>query len=76
MNNDGNNFIDLVNIAGFLFGIMNLQENLTQGDKQDILDNLNKEYTLLLNNIHQHLQEQDKKIDKILKILEEGRENG
>ena len=71
-----NNFIDLINIASFVFGVMNLQENLTQGDKQDILDNLNKEYNLLLNNIHQHLQEQDKKIDKILKILEEGKENG
>ena len=74
MNN--NNFIDLINIASFLFGIINLQENLTQGDKQDILDNLNKEYSLLLNNIHQHLQEQDRKIDKILEILKEEDKNG
>lgn len=67
---NNNNFLDLVNIASFVLGVMNLQENLTQSDKQDIVDRLDKESDVILNKIHDHLEEQDKKIDRILEILE------
>lgn len=67
---ENNNFLDLVNIASFVLGVMNLQENLTQSDKQDIVDRLDKESDVILNKIHDHLEEQDKKIDRILEILE------
>ena len=30
-------FLDLINIASFCIGLMNLDENLTQGDKQDLM---------------------------------------
>lgn len=68
--NENNNFINLINIADFVLGIMNLQENLTQSDKQDIVDKLGKESDVILNKIHEHLEQQDKKIDRILEILE------
>lgn len=68
--NENNNFLNLINIADFVLGVMNLQENLTQSDKQDIVDKLGKESDIILNKIHEHLEQQDKKIDRILEILE------
>lgn len=69
MENNNNEFIDLVNIASFVLGIMNLQENLTQNDKQDIVNELKNETSIVLNKINTHLQEQDNKINKILELL-------
>lgn len=68
--NESNNFLNLINIADFVLGVMNLQENLTQSDKQDIVDKLGKESDVILNKINEHLEQQDKKIDRILEILE------
>lgn len=67
MNQD---MVDMLNLAGFIINIMNLQENLTQGDKQDLLEEFNNKMKLVLNSVNAHLQEQDEKIDKILEILE------
>ena len=64
-------FLDMVSITSFLVGIMNLNENLTQGDKQDILSELSNKADVLLKEIHAHLEEQDRKIDLILEKLEE-----
>lgn len=61
---------DALNLASFIIGIMNLQENLTQGDKQDLLEEFNDQAHALLDSINSHLQEQDAKIDRILEILE------
>ena len=62
-------FLDTLGIISFLVGIMNLNENLTQGDKQDLLKTFSEKADLLLQEIHGHLQEQDEKIDIILKEL-------
>lgn len=70
MNQQNNRFDSTVNILSLVLGLMNLQENLTQSDKQDIVDNLNDKAEELLKKIDNHLQIQDQKIDKILKILE------
>ena len=59
-------FLDLINIASFCIGLMNLDENLTQGDKQDLMQKFNDQTETVLNEIHQHLKEQDQKIDLIL----------
>ena len=57
-------FLDAVSIVSFLIGLQNLDINLTQ-------DDLSKEADRLLNELHAHLQEQDRKIDLILAKLEE-----
>lgn len=64
-------FLDTLNIMSFVIGLMNLDENMTQGDKQELMQELNNKADLLLNEIHSHLEEQDKKIDKILTKLGE-----
>lgn len=62
-------FFDTINLISFMIGVMNLNENLTQGDKQDLLKTFSQEAERLLNEIHHHLQEQDEKIDMILEEL-------
>ena len=66
--NDGQlDFLDVLNIMSFVIGLMNYDENLTQNDKQDLMQELNAKSDKLLEEIHKHLTEQDKKIDSILK---------
>ena len=64
-------FLDILNIASFLIGIENLEMNLDQNDKQDLQQNLSEATDKLLAEVHAHLESQDKKIDEILKRLEE-----
>lgn len=69
MENDKQNFFDVLNLMSFVIGLMNLNENLTQGDKQDIMKNLSEKSDTILKEIHAHLEKQDEKIDKIIETL-------
>lgn len=62
-------FIDLLSVASFVIGLENLEENLTQGDKQDLQKDLSDKADQLLKEIHSHLEQQDKKIDEILRRI-------
>ena len=62
-------FLDTLNLLSFFVGIMNLDENLTQGDKQDLLATFSEKADSLLEEIHTHLNQQDEKINKILEEL-------
>ena len=55
--------LDLLGVLSFIIGVMNLDENLTQGDLAD-------KAQLILDEIHGHLQIQDDKIDEILRRLD------
>lgn len=57
-------FLDVVGLISFCIGLQNLGINLTQ-------DDLSKEADRLLNEVHAHLQEQDQKINYIIKKLED-----
>lgn len=63
-------FLDLLTIASFAISIENLEENMTQSDKQDLQKELSDKTDLLLKEIHQHLEQQDKKIDEILRRID------
>lgn len=75
MNSQNNNFnsqlgfLDFLNIASFCIGLMNLDQNMTQNDKQELEQQLNNKVNSLLEEIHSHLTEQDRKIDIIMKCL-------
>lgn len=70
MSNNGQiDFLDLISIMSFVIALMNLDENMTQGDKQDIQHDLADKADLLLNGIHAHLEEQDIKLSQILEEL-------
>lgn len=64
-------FIDILSILSFMLGLMNLDENVTQGDKQDLMQELSNKSDTLLQEIHGHLAAQDAKIDQILEVLYE-----
>ena len=58
--------LDVLNILSFVIGLLNYNENLTQNDKQELLEELDNQTTTLLEEIHAHLKEQDIKIEEIL----------
>lgn len=58
----------MLDLMGFVVGFMNLNENLTQGDKQDIMKNLSEKADTIFKEIHLLLEEQDKKFIKLLKL--------
>ena len=64
-------FLDLLSIASFCIGLMNLDENITQGDMQDLSQEFNLRASNILDEIHGHLEVQDSKLDEILKKLKE-----
>ena len=74
-NNQQLNFIDTLSIASFVIGLMNLDENLTQNDKQELMKELANKSDLLLKEIHRHLQNQDKKLDMILQELKKSNDD-
>ena len=60
------NIFDAMTVVGFLIGLANYEENITQSDLQDMMK-------CMLKNVHEHLEEQDNKIDNILELLKEGK---
>lgn len=54
--------LDMLSILSFYIGIKNLDENINQNDLQEMLNTA-------IEDIHTHLEEQDKKIDKILEVI-------
>lgn len=64
-------FLDLLAMASFFIGLENYDMNLTQDDKQDLMNELSGKAEKLLKEIHNHLAEQDRKMDLILEALNE-----
>lgn len=64
-------FFDILNVLSLIIGIENLNANLTQNDKQDLQHDLSENVDRLLTEIHGHLEQQDIKIDRIIKRMEE-----
>ena len=60
--------LDAMAFIGFLIGVANYEENLSQSDVQDMIKGA-------LGDVHEHLEEQDNKIDHIIELLEGGKEN-
>lgn len=62
-------FLDIIALMSFFIGVINLDENLTQSDKDDLQETLSQKADLLLQEIHGHLQEQDALLKKILEEM-------
>lgn len=65
-------FIDAVNLVSFLIGIQNLNENLTQNDKAEIMDKLDRQTRDILIEVQKSLEEQNDMLRKILERLSDG----
>ena len=53
-------FLDMISLISFFIGIMNLNENVTQGDKQELMEELDTKTRFLLTEIHKHLEIEQK----------------
>ena len=62
-------FMDVLSILSFCISLKNLDENLSQNDKQELQKDLTDKINLLLQEIHSHLKMQDEKIDMILEEI-------
>ena len=62
-------FLDIISLMSFFIGVMNLNENLTQGDKQEMMEEFSQKADLLLREIHTHLEEQDSLLHQIWEEL-------
>ena len=58
-----NGFYDAMAMTSFLLGMANYNENISQSQLQETAKSIIKD-------IHNHLQEQDDKIDYIISLLE------
>jgi hypothetical protein len=62
--------LDILNILSFLIGLVNLDSNLSQSDKQDLMQEVDNKTQDLLTKINKHLENQDSKLNEILLRLE------
>ena len=64
-------FLDIITLLGFIISVENLNQNLSQNDKQDLQNDLSEKSERILDEIHRHLQDQDEKLNRIMEILNE-----
>lgn len=64
-------FLDILAVVSFLIGFQNLNLNLTQEDKQQLENDFTIKADMLLKEIHEHLRQQDNKIDQILEMVKD-----
>ena len=65
-------FLDLVSIISFCVGLQNLDLNIAQEDLDNQTQELDRKLRENVNDIHEHLQIQDEKLDMILEELRNG----
>lgn len=63
--------LDAVTLISFGIALQNLDENITQSDKDDLQEELSKRAEEILRDIHAHLAEQDRMLKKILEDMKE-----
>ena len=63
-------FTDWLGIISLAIGVENLKLNLQQEDLDRQTSELDAKLRLAVDDIHSHLQEQDRKIDLLLSLLE------
>lgn len=61
---------DLLQIVSFVVGLANYQENLTQNDKADLMDKLDRQTKEILLEVQNAIEEQNKMLKAILEMLE------
>ena len=58
------NLMDNLNVASFYIGLKNLQENLSQSDKDDLIRSMSKTNKELLEELEKDIEELEKDIEE------------
>lgn len=69
MNNQ--DFLDALTAASFFMSIVNYNENLTQNDKQEMMQGLDRQTNVLLERFEKDLEEQNKMLKEQTMLLRE-----
>ena len=71
MNNEGLSLdiIDIISVMSFIIGVKNYDENVSQSA-------MDKTVQSAVRDIHNHLEAQDMRIDKIIELLEVNKNDG
>ena len=62
-------FMNTLQLVSFIIGWMNLQENLTQNDKADIMNRLDQQTKDILGKVEESLEKQNEMLKEILDAL-------
>lgn len=62
-------FLDIISLISFCVGLQNLDLNISQENLDNQTQELDAKLREVVDDIHNHLAEQDKKIDKILEVI-------
>lgn len=62
-------FLDAVTLLSFIIGIANYGENLSQNDKDDMMQALDRKTNLLVERLEMDLEEQNMMLKEILAIM-------
>lgn len=62
-------FLDAISIVSFMVGIANYNENLTQNDKAEIMDKLDRQTRDILICLQDEIKKQNAMLESILSIL-------
>lgn len=68
-------FLDTLSIISFCVGLQNLDLNISQENLDSQTKELDAKLREVVDDIHQHLKDQDEKIDKILEVIYDSRRN-
>lgn len=63
-------FLDTLTVVGFIIGLMNYDENLSQSDKDDMLQQISNEMQDLLEKLESDIDEQNDMLREILDRLD------
>ena len=64
--------LDAITLLSFMIGIANYGENLSQSDKDDMMQTLDRKTNAMIERLENDLEEQNKLLNEILNILKEG----
>ena len=64
--------MDAINIASYLIGVANYNENLTQNDKAEIMNKLDEQTKDILQQIEDAIVKQNAMLEEILERLKDG----
>ena len=62
-------FLDTLAFLGFIVGIANYNENLTQSDKDDIMNHLDHQTKDILTEVQKSLEDQNALLREILELV-------
>ena len=74
--NNNNQDIDILSVISVLLGMINVQENRLQSAQNDVQSANDKQAKYLLEAINRQFEEQNNKLNEIIRLLKEGEQTG